>query len=460
MRALLILLTVFCIQPLYAQNGTDTAKDSKKGNEDLVSSLNKEKRDVLLYGIDSEVLDVINTIRSEKDTTFNAELAELISKNDNAEINRAVFDYLGELKVDLAEGRALELLQGHMDDYDYSVNLLLSAIGYLGNIQSKKAGSVFYDLLKDHNVTLASAALRGIGKLKDPSRVSEIMDLLKEYSGDSEYQDFSASAILVLGELKYTDAEPLLEEILQDEDSPASQRQYSAVAIGQFQLPKGLELLQSMYTSVEDSLLRSYVLKGITEYNNSDIEELLISALRDSFWQIRVAAAEGLGKRKTADAVDILKYKVNKDPVRQVRYASLKALASIGNGAAADFIFSQFEGERTPFDIRQKSLDLMLKDKIPGSIDSLKKVLEPKWDKDKDGELGAFCKTLSTSEWKELKPFYIRMMANKDFVIRIYGIRGVKLNKIISLKDAVQSLDSEKESVNVRREAKAALESF
>ncbi len=457
MRFLLLLATVLFIHPLFAQE-SGTEEDKKK--EEQILSLNKEKRDVLLYGIDSEVLDVISTIRSEKDMTFNAELTDLIAANDNGEINRAVFDYFGEMKVDLAEPRGLELLKMHLDDYDFSVNLLLSVIAYLGNIESSGAGSLFYDLLKDREISLATASLRGIGKLKDSSRVDEIMNLLEEYEGDAEYQDFCGTAILVLGELKYTEAESLLEEILQDEDAAASQRQYSAVAIGQFNLEEGFELLRTMYSSEEDSLLRSYILKGITEYDKPEIEDLLISALRDSFWHIRVAAAEGLGERKVGDAVDILQYKVTKDPVRQVRYASMEALASIGSSKAADFIFSQFEGERVAFDLRQKALDLMVENKIPGSVDSLKKVLDQKWDKDKDNELGPFCKRLSTAEWGELQPFYARMMAHPDFVIKIYGIRGVKLNNITSLKAAVESLDSEKESINVRREAKAALESL
>ena len=262
------------------------------------------------------MLDLINVIKSEKDTAFNKELIELLRYNENPEINRAILDYFAEMKADLAEEQALTLLKNHLDDYEYSTNLLLAAVSYLGVIESAPAGELFYDLLKDSDHSLSSAALRGIAKLKDDSRVSEIMDLLEEYSGDSDYQDFSASAILVLGELKYAEAQSLFESLLEDEDAPASQRQYSAIAIGQINQDGGLELLKTMYTRTEDSLLRSYILKGITEYDGHEVEELLLTALRDSFWRIRVAAAEGLGERQFADAVDILEYKVRKDPVR------------------------------------------------------------------------------------------------------------------------------------------------
>ena len=103
----------------------------------------------------------------------------------------------------------------------------------------------------------------------------------------------------------------------------------------------------------------------------------------------------------------------------------------------------------------------MMEHKIPGSLDSLEKVLTPKWSKDKDNELGPFCKTLSLSKWDQLKPFYAQMLVHHDFIIKIYGIRGVKLNKISSLKGTLKAImDNKKESRNVRREVQAALESF
>jgi HEAT repeat protein len=436
------------------------AAEEKKAKEEKIESLNKEKRDVILYGIDTEVQDVLSTIRSEKDLTFNEDLLLLLSTNSNAEINRAILDFFNEMEVPLAEEAALELLNNHLDDYDYSKKLLLSAISYLGTIKSELAGEVFYDLLDDNDKSIASSALRGVGRLEDPSRVAEIMTLVEEYSGDAEYSDFSAAAIAVLGELEYKDAQIFLEDILQDEDAPSAQRQNAAISIGMLQHEDGFKLLKTMYTNSEDSLLRSYILLGITKFENPDVETILITALRDAFWRIRVAAAQGLGERKTSDAVSILQYKVKKDPVRHVRYASMKALAEIGGGDAEKFILEQFEGERVAFDLRQKALDMMMEYKISGSIDSLEKVLRPKWSTDKDNELGPFCKTLSSSEWDSLKPFYVEMMAHKDFILRIYGIRGVKLNKIASLKDAVKAMDNEKEAVNVRREAKAALESL
>ncbi len=434
--------------------------EEEKAKEEAIESLNKQRREVLLYGIDSEVQDVISTIRSQKDTAFNKELDSLLRENENPDINRAILDFFAEMEIDISEDRALEFLNNHLDDYEYSTNLLLSSVSYLGRIKSDKAGAVFYDLLYDKNNSLAGAALRGIGKLEDASRADEILTLLQDSQGDSELEDLSASAILVLGELGYSEAQSDLEAILDDEDAPITHRQYAAVSLGRFGKTEGFELLKSMFVNSGNSQLRSYILKGISYYDNDEVEDLLMTALRDSFWKIRSAAAEGLGERKSRRAVDILQYKVRKDPVRQVRYASLEALAELGSSEAEAFVLEQFEGGRVAFDIRLKALNLMMDHKIGGSLDSLETVLRPKWSKDKDNELGPFCKVLSTSEWDSLRPFYAEMLNHSDFVIRIYGVRGVKLNRIGSLKEALKALDTEEQPVNVRREVKAALEAF
>ncbi len=475
-----IFLVLLLVQPLWSQEAggapaseesaapaadadADKAAEAEKKAEEekeKLESLIKEKRETLLYGIDTEVLDLLSTIKSEKDMTFNEDLAGVLDASSNAEIQRGIIEFFNEMEVDLAEEHTLQMLTDHLDDYDFSNRLLLAAVSYLGTIKSEEAGDLFYNLLTDNSSSLAVAALRGIGRLEDSSRVEEILDLVNEYEGDSEYDEFLAAAMTVLGELGYQESQILLEDILQDEDAPSAQRQNAAVAIGLLGNEEGLTLLRDMYNSSQDSLLRSYILLGITKYEDPSVETILINALRDSFWRIRVAAAQGLGEREAGEAVDILQYKVRKDPIRHVRYASLEALGQIGGSDADDFILEMFEGERVAFDIRQKALDMMMEHRISGSIDALEEVLRPKWSADNDSELGPFCKTLSTTEWDRLRPFYAEMLAHKDFVIRIYGIRGVRLNKISGLKDALKAMDNEKEAVNVRREAQAALESF
>jgi hypothetical protein len=52
------------------------------------------------------------------------------------------------------------------------------------------------------------------------------------------------------------------------------------------------------------------------------------------------------------------------------------------------------------------------------------------------------------------------MLEHPNFVIKIYGIRGAKLNHLSSLVPSISGLDIEGQHLNVRREAKAALESF
>lgn len=444
------------------ENSEETALESveeKSEEENIqIESLNEQKRDVLKYGIDSEVLDIISTIRSENDKSFDDELEDLLANNDNTEINRAIFDFFGNSESKAGTEKALKLVKEHLEDYELSTNLILSAISYLGIVKEKEASDLFYEMINDNNKSLAGAALRGIGKLEDATRADEIMTFFEDNEGDSDYEDLLASAILVLGELGYEDASIAFEDVLLDEDAPKVHRQYAAISIGKLQSDSGFELLKEQFVLLEDANLRSYVLKGLTDYDKSELNQLLIAALRDSFWRIRMAASEGLGSREVADAVDILIYKVKKDPVRQVRYASIKALGDIATSKANEFILEQFKSPRNAFDLRVKALDVMLDKQINGSVEVLKEILDKKWEDGKDNELGPICKTLSTTEWAALEPFYNAMIQNKNYIIQIYGIRGIKINKLSSLKSRLQELDTDSQPVNVRREVKAALD--
>ncbi len=428
-------------------------------NGESQDSFNQEKRNTLRYGIDSEVLELIGTIRSEEDQSFNQDLLQLLGENRSNDIRKAIFDLFGMFGISDAEEAGATILNNYLEEGNYPTSLLLSVISYLGEVGYPQGG-LFYDLVTSSNPLVAEGAMRNIGKLGDASRFDEVVRLLEKYEGDRSFQDFVGVAILAIGELKYLEAQDYLKRVLGDEFSPASHRQFAALSLGKLNQPEGLQVLQEMYNSSEENLLRTYILQGISEYDDPTVEEMMIVALRDSFWRIREAAAKGLGERKVGAATDILTYKVKKDPVTQVRYASLRSLAQIGDPTAHGFILAQFKDEQVAFDLRQQALTLMVEFQIPGSIPAIQEVLEPKWEKANDPALGAFCKTLSTSQWAELQPLFDRMLENRDYIIKLYGIRGARLNQLGGLKGKVQALDQDGVHRSVRREVQSALESF
>ncbi len=56
-------------------------------------------RQTLLYGIDSQVLDAIDTIRRQQDTNFTPELAQILADQRSPDVQKAVLDLFRDTKM-------------------------------------------------------------------------------------------------------------------------------------------------------------------------------------------------------------------------------------------------------------------------------------------------------------------------------------------------------------------------
>ncbi|MCK5200800.1 MAG: HEAT repeat domain-containing protein, partial [Spirochaetales bacterium] len=172
----------------------------------------------------------------------------------------------------------------------------------------------------------------------------------------------------------------------------------------------------------------------------------------DSSWRVRVNAAQSLGELGIRGSVPILIYKAENDPdIRNVRSASVRALGEIGGAKAYDYIRKLYENELSDIGLRSISITILADKDLSNSIKTIKSVFNDEWDKDKSAILDYTCKVLSTTKSPALKNLYARML-NYDTTLnlKLYALRGIRLNSLNSFRDEVESLTSE-ETTNVIR---------
>ncbi len=74
------------------------------------------------------------------------------------------------------------------------------------------------------------------------------------------------------------------------------------------------------------------------------------------------------------------------------------------------------------------------------------------WEKDEGRFLEFVCRDLSRTDWVELDPVYERMLSHTNWLLQIYGIRGIRRNNIQTLQEKVNELDKDGIDSRVRRE--------
>ncbi len=365
-----------------------------------------------------------------------------------------VFIIFTETEYPLAVDVAMKQMQLVLDDESYTIATLKAAMTYLGEGKFTQSLDLFYDILEDGNDQVVSYALTQIGKLGPYYRSDELLDLFNKE--ENEANEIAENILLAWGDLAYEPATDILIELVEDEYAEKVLREYASVALGKIGLPQGFEPVRQLYIQAQDATLRSYALSALVHFDNDQVEEMLYQALRrDSYWKIRVAAAQGLGERQSAEAVGLLEYKLNNDPEIHVKKAAALALGEIETSEASKILLSYFSNERMSESMRIEVLKVLLQQHIAGTADAFSEVLLGNWEKkDSQGKFLEFCcREASLVDFPELQDSYGKMLIHENPYIQIYGIRGIRRNELTVLYDEVLGLDHDGINGLVRREA-------
>jgi len=420
---------------------------------DQITSIKEDRIRTLQFGIDDEVVDVITAIRGEKDYSYNEELLNILTVTGNTKIKLTILDFFENQETDLGAEYAFSIIKDAAEDYDVDEKVLSAAISYSGTIKNTDTVEYLFKLSTFNNKAVAAQAIRTMGKTGDTSYADKFLERIQDDDFEDDEAELREGAILLMGELKYEPAVLTLIDIVQDDSYTSVARRYACDSLGRIGDEEAIPVLKDLLND-PDSILRSYVISSLAYFEKDEIEDILIQSLRDSFWRIRVAACKALSDRESKAAVDILIYKAEKDPEANVKKAAISALAVIGGNKAFEFLSDQYGDSKNSDVFRSSALSALLEDHADKVTDSMREVFEEEWEKDNSWIFNYTCKALSTTESASLQWFYNKMLDHKNYIIRIYAVRGIRLNTVISLYGRVKEIsDNENENQQLRKEA-------
>lgn len=431
--------------------GTISAEETK--DKEGIRSITEERRELLLYGIDDQVIAFISTLTEEKNEILAGEVFAAYKMTRNPRMKVEILKYFSEIDFSGAREEALAIVDSFEDQPS---KLVSEAIRYLTRGTFEELGERFVPLLDATDQEVARMAIKGIGLSGIETGAQKLLELLDD---DDYPSNLKPEIILALGDLKNPAALPRLQEILADEGENPVWRRYACASLGKIGDEAALPVIEKVLYD-QDAMLRSYAVGSLQYFEGDRVVDLLIAALKDSFWRVRLSAAQALGTMQAVEAVPILIFKAEKDPEMNVRIEAVRALGAVADSASLDALGRFYGQDLTPVGLRVISAELLAEKDLPNSLDLFKNVIERHWGKDTTRILERTAQILSRTESPLLEPFYARFLDSGDMVVMIYGMRGIAKNRVVSLKEAVEKLSGEGNHRSIRREALAALEQF
>jgi len=460
----LFFLGFFASQELFSQaeeGASDSNKPPSNADVNLPMEVDGEtvdhRKNVLLNGIDSEVAAILTELKKEENESYNDLLKDILLETRSSSIAAGIYGLWEATSYEPGLDPAKNELLKVVDDAEFEATTVQAAMSYLAKLKHSESQDLLIEIANNRDSEIATFAIRAMGRMGgiiDTTKIEWLLDRLETEDPFAE-EDLVAALIVTLGEIRYEPAAKELVVIADDAGTPAIHRRFACISVGKIGRAEDYEVIESIYYEADNANLRSYALAGLAEFPNQDITPILVQALkRDSFWRIRTTAAEKLAESDSPEVHKLLRYKIANDPVKQVRIASIRALSKSSDQGDWNFLIEYLTNDKNPSDIRLASLKALIENKIPGTSEAILSIMDKLWKKDEGRFLEFTCLELSKTEWAALAPIYERMLDNENWIIQVYGIRGIRRNNIASLTSRIDNLDSEGADERVLREVK------
>jgi HEAT repeat protein len=314
----------------------------------------QKERETLLYGLDSEIITLLENLKKEEQISYKQEVLTLFESAKTAALKESVISYFAAFKDDSLAAQALEAAQ---DPYDLPSSTVALWFRYIGAVKLTEAAGSLKELLGDDTIDYFDpivSALAEIGGVEDA-------DFLLDYMENNDVSVSRRQTILkALAKLNDPQIAGRLMAIADNTDENSFVRMYAAEAVGASGVAEYVPQLTALYDST-DPAFRASIVKALSGFqNNEDAESLVIQAIRDSYYRVRIEALIASKNMNLKKAEPYVLSRAENDPEPAVRHEAFTTLAAFSTKAGNDFLISVVEDKKSAETTRVKAAAALL----------------------------------------------------------------------------------------------------
>lgn len=315
----------------------------------------KEKnRETIKFGIDSELSELVQKLIDNEDPRYSDDLYDLFQKTKSPTVREKILDYFTKLEDPCLEDYAVTVLN---DPYEERNSTVEKVFKYTATVKTKAAVPAVVALLESDNENYFNPALTTLGEIGGEREAEYLVDYLDRADLTTPQRQ---ALMKVLGKIKAVQTWNALVEIAQDDGENAFVRCYAAEAIGAMKKPESIPILLKLFEE-PDPNMRCYVLKGISNYDTKEAKDLVVQAIKDAQYKVRLDAIDAAASMKLKDAVPYLIYRAKNDPEAAVKKKAYEKLAAYEDGEADKFLVGQITDKKTSDAVKKQATEALLK---------------------------------------------------------------------------------------------------
>jgi HEAT repeat protein len=422
-----------------------------------VKAPDEKQLNILRYGTETEIAALIQTLKTGKDPSLDAELIQLVQVSKNKTILSGIFSFFGEMEKPGLEERATRVIRERNDEANETVQ---AAVDYLGKIKFAGAVPVLEELINSGESRFLNAAIRALGRAGrgEETGGGTAQYLLKYYDEGNPNSEDQREIIVALGEAGAAEAVPFLSDLIRNSEARMVLRMAALDAMAKIGDPAGLDAVIEA-VSASDPNVRSSAIAALGPFPGDAADKAILDGFRDSYYRTRIGAAAAAGKRKLEVAVPYLRFRAENDDVPAAKDEAIKALGAIGNSEAMAILDSLFSERKNSDRVRILAGEMLLLNDAPGRAPIVIAELEDAKNRKQTPLYNGFLRILGPSLSPSLEDLAKRFLASGTVIEKSYALDMTVNNEFRGLADDVrQLLDEKKNGASLSRKARSALD--
>lgn len=428
-------------EKIYPADTRPKKHDSSKNYVDRSKDYEKKCNDILKYGLEGQITELIDELTKNQDNRFVDGIYDLFQETKSVAVKEKILDYFTKLKDSCLASYAVEIIN---DPYDEKNSIVEKCFKYVSEADIKDANPGLVDLVDKEEDAYFTGALSALGETGGKEEALFLADYLDR---DDLNVSQRQALMRVLGRIKAVETWQKISEIAKDENENTFVRMYAAEAIGAMEKPESEDILVELFES-NDPNLRTYVIKGISYFNDKKSSDLIIQALRDSQYKVRLEAVSAVGKNRIDKAVPFLIFRCkDKDEQKQVKEKCYSVIADLNTSDGNDYLISVLKDKKIGDATKAKVSAALLEYNHAGTkevIELARSALKSDIQKNLRYALGKEFAKYDRSEFADICAEYI---ASDDVATQGTGLDIWAKGRYSSVKSAVEEIakDAEEE---------------
>ena len=433
-------------EKIYPADTRPKKHDSSKNYVDRSKDYEKKCNDILKYGLEGQITELIDELTKNQDNRFVDGIYDLFQETKSVAVKEKILDYFTKLKDSCLASYAVEIIN---DPYDEKNSIVEKCFKYVSEADIKDANPGLVDLVDKEEDAYFTGALSALGETGGKEEALFLADYLDR---DDLNVSQRQALMRVLGRIKAVETWQKISEIAKDENENTFVRMYAAEAIGAMEKPESEDILVELFES-NDPNLRTYVIKGISYFNDKKSSDLIIQALRDSQYKVRLEAVSVVGKNRIDKAVPFLIFRCkDKDEQKQVKEKSYSVIADLNTSDGNDYLISVLKDKKIGDATKAKVSAALLEYNHAGTnevIELARSALKSDIQKNLRYALGKEFAKHDRSEFADICAEYI---ASDDVATQGTGLDIWAKGRYSSVKAAVEEIAKDAEEENLTEE--------